>query len=594
MTYLQENSDRILINHALDNPNVWSQVSIPDFYNDPIAKALAWSIIKFKLEHHRLPTKEEIIDKVDIRRIKADKDDVTLYLSMDPIDESTLQDTINWWKASRMIVDIWLKDLTNDRLTDVDKDRLKKCAGVLKEGTWSEKIGNYIETMWVKVCDPKFFKKTPERSNSSTATSTDTEGEAYDRILDNYAWIGPDIYLIYPNGERVKYNQAGFKARFPGRDISPSHIPNIFSSEGYKPNYFDPNRRIENNKYNTFKTPTAKIEEGDWSMTKILLKHIFGEQYELGLEYYWVKRHRPTQALPALCLVGDEDAGKSTIGLHQEMCFANAVKIQMQRLEKDENAFVVGVQDIIIEESSQHGSNKSVNPQLVVDKIKDMVTSTGGKIPCKQLYANAAETEYFAKIMMFSNDMTPIKMDGEATRFWIRRIGKPEKHENFTQILRQEVGAFLYYLDNQFEPSRTESKERLWFHPSEYWTLHKEVARNASGSVGYNAVKERLLEWFEENPNEEFCYFDLKSLKSYVCDDNFMATTYQLKDILLKEFKMTPPSGERKPVPDSLDVLKNTDGKWTKRKMDYFKINRDFKNIQTLETTEDLANVFEV
>ena len=422
------------------------------------------------------------------------------------------------------------------------------------------------------------------------------EARPYDFDIDNYAWIGPKIYLIFPDGEMEEYSTAGFNARFKEQHLNVNDIPNSqkYSGFGYYPDYFSETNRMENGKYNLFKKPNVQIKEGDWSMTKILLQHIFGDQYELGLEYYWVKRHLPTRALPALGLVGREDVGKSTIGDHQQMVFANMSKTYIHKLEVDENNFAINCQDIILEESNSKGSNKNVNPMLVVNKIKDMVTSTGKKIPTKKLYSNGGESEYYAKIMLFSNDITPLQMDGEATRFWIRMIGTPQKHDDFNEKLQEEVGAFLYYLDNQFEPSRTHSKERLWFKTDEYWTLEKEAARTASGSRLYRIIKDVFLEWFDDNPNQ-ICYFDKSSLKARVnLIDESHWSAYDIGDCIVDEFKFGSSSNKRKNMVDSLQIVGLDNSTIKKRKMSYWAIDQNLKVVEDVDEMADLANAFEV
>lgn len=421
----------------------------------------------------------------------------------------------------------------------------------------------------------------------------------YDFNIDNYAWIGSDIFLVMPDGELFKYDIKGFNARFKEQHLNANDIPNCrkYSAAGYYPDYFG-DGSMKNNMYNVFRKPDVEIKEGDWSTTKILLEHIFGEQYELGLEYYWVKRHRPTQPLPAIGLVGSEDSGKSTIGKHQQMVFANMNKGYMHQLEKEENAFALNCQDIILEESNAAGTNRNTNPMIVVNKVKDMVTSTGSTIPSKQLYANAGEAPYYAKIMLFTNDMTPLQMDGEATRFWIRKIGIPEKYVGFMEKLAAEVGAFLYYLDNQYTPSRTASAERLWFHPDEYYTIAKGLAKDQSGGHLYKRCKQVLIDFFDDYPNESICYFDSKSMASSVCriDEDTNCTGREVENVLINKLKFGTPSVNRKSLPDhlGLDPIK---GKWGKRKMRYWAVNKDMGIIENTESngsTIDLANAFNV
>ena len=429
---------------------------------------------------------------------------------------------------------------------------------------------------------------------SQLMAALDNTPKTFDEDINNYIWSGPDIFLVYPSGDRIKYNTQGFNARFGSQHLKAHDIERKYSSDGYYPDYFS-NKPIDANKYNMFRRPDAEIKEGPWPMTKILLEHIFGEQYELGLEYYWVKRHRPTQPLPAIGLVGGEDSGKSTIGKHQQMVFANMNKGYMHQLEKEENAFALNCQDIILEESNAGGTNKNTNPMIVVNKIKDMVTAVGSTIPSKQLYVNAGEAPYFAKIMLFTNDMTPLQMDGEATRFWIRKIGKPQKHVGFEKRLEEEVGAFLYYLDNIYTPTRTESAERLWFHPDEYDTVAKGLAKAESAGYIYKKIKNILIDFFDENPEEEVCYFDLKSMTHALCRDgeDSQCSSEVVEGNLINKLKLGPASQKRRTLADHLSepLKKNV---WTKRKMRYWAVDKNMKNLEESDGMEALDNVFEV
>ncbi len=437
-------------------------------------------------------------------------------------------------------------------------------------------------------------KETKGVDMSQLMAALDDVPKTFDSDINNYIWSGPDIFLVYPNGDRIKYNTQGFNARFGAQHLKAHDIERKYSSDGYYPDYFN-DAAISDNKYNIFKKPDCKIEEGAWPMTKILLEHIFGEQYELGLEYYWVKRHRPTQALPAIGLVGGEDSGKTTIGNHQQMVFGNMNKGYMHQLEKEENAFALNCQDIILEESNAGGTNKNTNPMIVVNKIKDMVTSTGFKIPSKKLYDNAGESPYFAKIMLFTNDMTPLQMDGEATRFWIRKIGKPQKHVGFEKKLGEEVGAFLYYLDNQYTPSRTESAERLWFHPDEYYTVAKGLAKDESAGYLSKRIKGILIDFFDDHPEEEVCYFDLKSIMTAVCaeDTDTNCNSQDVEQSIVQKLKLGVPAKNRKSLPDHLSTPLR-DNVWAKRKMRYWAVDKNMNNFEEVGGIEDLDNAFKV
>jgi hypothetical protein len=579
MTYLYENADRIIINHVIDGTIQWDSVSRPSFYQDRISRDCAWAIIKYKKINRKLPNREELISSMDLKKSKLSEQEIGLWLSMTNMDADTLDQLVKWWLVNGMVFDTYTGNLEKNTLTQEEKTKLTKIADLLKAGKWDQKIHDWVEQRWLAVCEPRFFVKerTPRLSGATVDSSI-----PYDMQLENYAWIGSDIYLIYPNGDKVKYNQQGFKARFPGRDVSTSHIPNIYSSEGYEPDYFNSTRRIQNNKYNTFRRPDVEIKEGQWPMTKQLLQHIFGEQYELGLELCWVWRNRPKQATPGLALPGDEDSGKTTFADWLSMVYGNVNTITMTQLTNNENVYVRDCQFIVIEETSGK-DQRNMSAQEIVDKLKPMVTQTGKKLPSKKLYENSTEVDYYGHVLILSNDISPIQMKGESTRWWVRYVRKPKEHQritNFVELLKQEVGPFLYYLDNEFMPTRTESKERLWFNPNEYWTMDKDTAIANNNSKLYTAIKECLLEWFDDN-DEEACYFDQTSLWDAIKDD-VQCSKYDVRDCLINEFRWGPPAEKRKNVTDSL-TQKIGQTPRPSRKMKYWAIDRNFKHYEEIE-----------
>ena len=399
----------------------------------------------------------------------------------------------------------------------------------------------------------------------------EAEVTPYDEVLTNYKLIAGDCYLVYPDKSMTKMSLQGFNARFPSRAITFANLEK-FSDFGYYPDYFS-NKKLENNKYNAFIKPNVKLTPGPWPMTKILLEHFFKEQINLGYEYYWVLRHRPTQALPAIAGTGAEDGGKTTWADHLDECFKNSITITMEQLAKEENNYAANRQIIIVEESSMSGETLS-KVKDISNKTKIMVTQCGKKIPFKKLYDNGDQLDYFGHLVMLTNDITPIQMAGEATRFWVLKVDKPKKIENFVERLKDEVPHFLWWLDNEFKPSRTSSKERLWFHPDEYYTEAKEIAKNESGSFVLKAIKDALKTWFVDN-NKPLCYFDLASLKNYISEvSDYDIKKGDIKNCLEKELKWGA-ANERAMRYDSLRM--EISGQNNTRKMAYWVINENFR-----------------
>lgn len=78
------------------------------------------------------------------------------------------------------------------------------------------------------------------------------------------------------------------------------------------PSHTDYNKII-GNAYNLYEPITHKPMPGDWNAIDGLLRHIFGEHYEYGLDYIQLLYQMPLQKLPILILVSEQrNTGKTT------------------------------------------------------------------------------------------------------------------------------------------------------------------------------------------------------------------------------------------------------------------------------------------
>ena len=67
-------------------------------------------------------------------------------------------------------------------------------------------------------------------------------------------------------------------------------------------------------------------KEGEFQHVKSLIRHIFGEQYELGMDYLQLLYLQPVQKLPILLMVSEErNTGKSTFLNFLKAVFQNNV-----------------------------------------------------------------------------------------------------------------------------------------------------------------------------------------------------------------------------------------------------------------------------
>ena len=98
------------------------------------------------------------------------------------------------------------------------------------------------------------------------------------------------------------------------QDLRGSQIKKIRKFDGFccVPSHLEYEETI-GNFYNVYHRLDWKPEEGLCTQTLAFLRHIFGEQYELGLDFLTLLYRKPTQQLPVLCLVSRErKTGKTT------------------------------------------------------------------------------------------------------------------------------------------------------------------------------------------------------------------------------------------------------------------------------------------
>ncbi len=91
------------------------------------------------------------------------------------------------------------------------------------------------------------------------------------------------------------------------------------------PNHLNYQKEIEGF-LNLYEPIEHKPQQGDFSHIQSLMRHIFGEQYELGMDYMQLLYLQPTQKLPIVLLVSEErNTGKSTFLNFLKAVFENNV-----------------------------------------------------------------------------------------------------------------------------------------------------------------------------------------------------------------------------------------------------------------------------
>ena len=275
---------------------------------------------------------------------------------------------------------------------------------------------------------------------------------------------------------------------------------------------------------------------GDFPNIRSLVLHIFGEQYNLGLDYLQLLFLQPLQKLPILLLVSEErNTGKSTFLNFLKAVFGDNVTFNTNEDFRSQfNSDWAGKLLIVVDEVLLNRREDS-------ERLKNLSTTLSYKVEAKG--KDRDEIAFFAKFVLCSNnEYLPVIIDAGETRYWVRKIDRLQSDDtDFLQKLKAEIPAFLYYL--QHRQLSTEKESRMWFAPS---LLHTEALQKIIRS-NRNRLEiemcELMLDIMASTGIDTF---------SFCCNDilTLLANTYvkaekhQVRKVLQECWKLSPaPNG---------------------------------------------------
>ena len=327
--------------------------------------------------------------------------------------------------------------------------------------------------------------------------------------IKQYIRVGTEYYklikkpTIESNFEDSEETRVKWKVGTIRQDHGPKSIKDIKCYDAFinAPNHINYQRVIKNC-YNLYEPVFWEPELGAWPTIHSLLSHIFGEQYEIGLDYIQLLYMQPKQMLPILCLVSNERAtGKTTFcDFLKEIFRGNCVQVGNDNLLSQFNSYTAGRLLVCCEETNL-GDNAAVT-----EKIK--MISTAKKLAMEGKGADAVEVDNFTKFVMCSNnEKFFIKADTEEVRFWIRKVSPIEKENLDPDLIfkiHNEVKYFLGYLLNR--KMHYERKTRAYF---DFEILKTDAQREFLEAQKPNVIKEitaYLKELFIDS-GEDVLYF---------------------------------------------------------------------------------------
>ena len=197
---------------------------------------------------------------------------------------------------------------------------------------------------------------------------------------------------------------------------------------------------------------------GDFPNIRSLVLHIFGEQYNLGLDYLQLLFLQPLQKLPILLLVSEErNTGKSTFLNFLKAVFGDNVTFNTNEDFRSQfNSDWAGKLLIVVDEVLLNRREDS-------ERIKNLSTARSYKAEAKG--RDRREVEFFGKFVLCSNnERNPVLIEAAETRYWVRRVPPlPYDDQHLLAKMRAEIPGLLFYLQQRMISSKEES--RMWFAP---------------------------------------------------------------------------------------------------------------------------------
>lgn len=352
--------------------------------------------------------------------------------------------------------------------------------------------------------------------------------------------VGTTLYKIVnqPRSEwwlrkkRIVWNNETLR-----QDYGKDYLANVPKYDGFctVPDHVN-YRQVIDNFLNLYEPIGHQPKEGDFSHIQALLHHIFGEQYELGVDYLQLLYLHPIQKLPILLLVSEErNTGKSTFLNFLKAMFRNNVTFNTNEDFRSQfNSDWAGKLIIVVDEVLLNRREDS-------ERLKNLSTTLSYKVEAKG--KDRDEIAFFAKFVLCSNnERLPVIIDPGETRYWVRKIHHLENDDtHFLQKLIEEIPAFLYFL--QHRSLTTQNVSRMWFSPKQTETaaLLKIIRCNKSKyEVEAAELIKEIMECMEID-SFSFCLNDLLILLNL---SQVRIDKHWLRKIVTEDWKLAPaPNG---------------------------------------------------
>ena len=387
---------------------------------------------------------------------------------------------------------------------------------------------------------------------------------------EKYAWVGSTIYkwCEKPNarGELVNERIPWSRERIIN-DYGKDFLKEIPRYDGFccVPSHIHYQEEIGKflNEYQPLPHEPA-TEPGDWSNIEKFLRHVFGEHFEIGLDYIQILLTDPLQMLPVLLLVSREHGtGKTTfLNFMREIFGDNATFNTNEDFRSEFNGDWSDKLMILVDELFLNRKEDS-------EKLKNLVTKKKHKkqLKCK----DKVEVDFFSKfILCTNNEDFPILIEEEENRYFVKKLNRLESEDvGLEEKMRKEIPAFLFELLHR--KLSTEDKSRFYF---DYALIDTPEGRRMKDSCLPKAEKDLALilaEMFSQNEEADKLQFSLIDAGAWACGLGYKIEKTDIKNILEKKWNV--PRDKRG---GRTYYFLSVDGRLVKKTGRFYTVTREF------------------
>lgn len=341
-------------------------------------------------------------------------------------------------------------------------------------------------------------------------------------------------------------------------------------------------KKVIKNFYNRYEQLSYRpSNNGNWNTIDLFLKHIFDEQYDLGLDYLTILWRNPLQILPILCLVSKErNTGKTTFIILMKHIFESNMTINTNEDFRSRfnsewaGKLIIAVDEVLLDKVEDS------------ERIKNLSTARYFKKEAKGV--DKEEVEFFGKFILCSNNEENfVKIDAVETRYWVRQI--PVLRNCITKLLeemKREIPAFVHFLGER--EMFTKEGTRMWFTPQQLHTKALDKLMKGNSSTIEKEIEELLFDEFSST-NQEFLCYTSQNLVEMLRRRNFTVTSSYVTSTLRNKFGLVPKNSSYKYFRSDLMVENCPEGlQSTNEKGRFYTFNR-IEYIKDVEVLNDVA-----